>query len=337
MSDTNVIYVVASLSGDGHLAESAEEALTPARQLADQADGSLTVVLLTDQVGTKTAEELLGQQGADQVLLLPTNGAADEAPEAVAQALADLIQERRPLVVLLAGAELMDIAPRIAALAKAGLISLAFALKWNMLQQTVIATRSCYGEALLSQVVGIESPLLITLKPKAFPKPTKIVGKVARVETVAILRASQPSRLQRVAIHPLENRGAKKLEEADIVVSGGRGLKEPDNFRLVEDLADSLGAAVGASRAVVDAGWRPHNEQVGQTGKTVSPKLYIALGISGALQHLVGMNASQCIVAINRDENAPIFKLANFGIVGDVLEITPLLTQAIIHSKQSKG
>jgi electron transfer flavoprotein alpha subunit len=172
-----------------------------------------------------------------------------------------------------------------------------------------------------------KSPALATLRPKVFA-PVSRNGKSAAVEPLAVDFDPGASRARVVRVAAA---GAGKVDvtEAEAIVSGGRGMKGPEHFHLIEELAEAFGASVGASRAVVDAGWRPHAEQVGQTGKTVSPKLYVAVGISGAIQHLAGMMSSRCIVAINKDPEAPIFKVADYGIVGDLFEVVPALTEAV--------
>jgi electron transfer flavoprotein alpha subunit len=332
MSNFQGIWVIAERTADGRLDETAEELMTPARQLADRLGEPLAVVLPTRGEDAGAVEARLAHLGADRVVVLKDERLAAYQVEYFTAALAELAQARKPRLVLLAASTASaDFVPRLAVRTGGSLITQAFDLAVDE-SGNAIATRSCYAESLLADVTVPSSsgaPQFVTIKKKAFPKPVVDENRTAPVETVTPdLSAVQP-RLRSVGIQPTESRGAKKLEEADIIVSGGRGLKEPDNFRLVEELAEALGAAVGASRAVVDAGWRPHSEQVGQTGKTVSPRVYFALGISGALQHQVGMNASQIIIAINRDEQAPIFKLADFGIVGDVLAIAPELTRSI--------
>jgi len=188
----------------------------------------------------------------------------------------------------------------------------------------IMATRSHYGGAVLSDKVGNGAgAFFATLRPKMYPESKDGAGEVV-AETVdqALLTGKMTVKERKV-----ESSGAVNLTEADIIVSAGRGLKGPENLGMVQELAGSLGAAFGASRAIVDAGWTPYSNQVGQTGKTVNPKLYIAVGISGAIQHLVGMRTAQTIVAVNKDKDAPIFNVANYGIVGDALELVPALTK----------
>lgn len=329
MSEFQGIWVVAELTADGQLNETSQELMTPARRLGDKLGQPVTAVLLAGGRDTAALEQQLGSLGANNVLVAKNNELTEYQTEYYTAALSALINERKPGVVLMGSTTTStDYAPRVAIRTNGGLITNAVDLDLNA-QNELEATRSIYAESLLCSVVATNRPQLVTVKKKAFPKPVPNGSHGAASETVSPDLSGVQPRTKVVNVVQAESKGSKKLEEADIIVSGGRGLKGPENFHVVEELAGALGAAVGASRAVVDAGWRPHSEQVGQTGKTVSPKVYFALGISGAIQHLVGMNTSEIIIAINRDENAPIFKQADFGIVGDVLEIVPELTRTI--------
>jgi len=187
-------------------------------------------------------------------------------------------------------------------------------------------TRPVYAGKALQIVAARRRPFCIGLRPKAFPAQT--AGEPGRVETHELPGKGDAPAASVVEVKAPESRQVD-LTEADVIVSGGRGMKGPEHFHLIEELAAALGGVVGASRAVVDAGWRPHSEQVGQTGKTVSPRLYVACGISGAIQHLAGMSSSKCIVAVNKDPEAPIFKVADYGIVGDVFEVLPALLEQL--------
>jgi electron transfer flavoprotein alpha subunit len=215
-----------------------------------------------------------------------------------------------------------DLAPHVSAKIEAGLAMDCTAL--NLSGDQIIATRPIYaGKALLD--VSINSPKKVfTLRPNVF-NPGILSDNIAEVLSVNVDSVNMKIKL----VEMKKAEGKLDVAEADIIVSGGRGMKGPENFHFVEELAELLGGASGASRAVVDAGWRPHGEQVGQTGKTVSPNLYIALGISGAIQHLAGMRSSKYIVAINKDKDAPIFQVADYGIAGDIFDVVPKLIEEI--------
>ena len=214
-----------------------------------------------------------------------------------------------------------DLAPRVSVKLNAG--CLIDCVKLEVSSGEVIATRPIYAGKALMDAKLKSAVKFFTIRPNVFKPVEESVTAEITTKDVDVPDTSTK------VIDFKKAEGKLDVAEADIIVSGGRGLKTPEDFKLIEDLADALGAAVGASRAVVDAGWRPHGEQVGQTGKTVSPSLYIACGISGAIQHLAGMSSAKYIVAINKDKDAPIFGIADYGIVGDVFEIIPKLTEAI--------
>ena len=232
------------------------------------------------------------------------------------------MSKAQPSVLIVVASSMgKDIAPRVASSLDAGLATDCTGVEVS--EGKIIVTRPVYaGKALVK--VRIDSDLqILAIRPNIFPQKTE-GDKGPEVVDLQIVEKKNPvSDVQHIKGERAE------LTEASIIVSGGRGVGGPDNFHVTEELADVLGAAVGASRAVVDAGWRPHSEQVGQTGKTVSPNLYIACGISGAIQHLAGMSSSKVIVAINKDPEAPIFKVATYGIVGDLFEVVPRMVEAI--------
>jgi electron transfer flavoprotein alpha subunit len=192
------------------------------------------------------------------------------------------------------------------------------------------AVRPIYAGRAIARVRVTGTPLVATIRPNSYPPAEARSG----AEIVPVAIGAYAARAVAIGVEPSAS-ARPDVAEADVIVSGGRGMGGPEHFYLVESLADELGAAVGASRAVVDAGWRPHSEQVGQTGKTVSPTLYVACGISGAVQHLAGMKTSKYIVAVNKDPEAPIFSVADYGIVGDVYDVLPALTKAIHHLKSA--
>jgi electron transfer flavoprotein alpha subunit len=305
---------------DNKLKKSAFEVLQTARTIADQTGGEIIALVIGDHVQAIAGE--LGGYGAAKILALQHPKLGKYSATAYAKVIAETAKKEQADIILLPATAMgRDSAPRVAVKLDAGLASDCIALKVD--DGTIIATRPVYAGKALTEI-KINSPVKVfTLRPNVFPAGTNN-GSTANVEIVDIPLAD--SDFASFVIETTQASGKMDVSEADIIVSGGRGMKGPENFTIIEDLAGVLGGAVGASRAVVDAGWRPHSEQVGQTGKTVSPSLYIAVAISGAIQHLAGMSSSKYIVAINKDKDAPIFQIADYGIVADAFDIVPALT-----------
>jgi electron transfer flavoprotein alpha subunit len=306
----------------GKFKKSSLETIRTGRRLADTLGGGFAAVVAGSAV-TGAAPQL-GRYGAGRVIAVDDPDLAQHSNSAIAKIIAEVARSEGATLVFLPASQMgKDLAPRVAIKLGAGLAADCIALRTE--GNDIIATRPVFaGKALLD--VRVTTPVKVfTLRPNIFDAREE--DGVARVEarTVPLDVADMVTTVKEMKVAA----GRPDVTEADIIVSGGRGMKGPEHFVLIERLADTLGAGVGASRAVVDAGWRPHDEQVGQTGKTVSPTLYIACGISGAVQHLAGMSSSKYIVAINRDKDAPIFQVADYGIVGDVFEVLPALTEEL--------
>jgi len=322
---SNEILILAEHK-EGVLKKSSTEVLTVARKLAAPDGGNVTAVVFGLGAG-KAAEELTAW-GADAVLIAETPVLAHNSNLSWTRLICKLIASRQPRAVLMTASSLSrDLAGRIAARSGAALASDCTTLSTEgagfKLVRPILA-----GRALVTATHAGPGPLLATLRPNIFGAEKPAHPGTGVVEALAA--TEDPQDLRALVKCVVVGGGSRpELTEAAIVVSGGRSLGSAENFKLLFELADALGAAPGASRAAVDAGYAPHSMQVGQTGKTVSPVLYIACGISGAIQHLAGMRTSKYIVAINSDPNAPIFKLADYGIVGDLFEVLPALTAEV--------
>lgn len=313
---------------DGTLKKVSYEVLSAARQIAEKTGDVVHAVVLgppeTDVTG-------LGAYGADNVTLVGDGRLELYQAGLYAGALVESVNAAGSTAILLAATALgKDLAPRIVARLGSALASDVIGLEYD---DGIIAVRPVYSGKAIAKVKLSGAAPVVSVRPNAFaPLSDSRAGEVTQVALgEGIVARSETVQVKEPATATLD------VAEASVIVSGGRGLKEPENFKLIEDLVAAFGgdAAVGASRAVVDAGWRSHAEQVGQTGKTVSPKLYIAVGISGAIQHIAGMRTAKVIVAINRDKDAPIFKIADYGIVGDLFEVVPKLAEEIAKIKQS--
>jgi len=317
---------------DGRLKSVAYELLAEGRKLADKLGTELSAVCLGHNVeGT----DHLITYGADKVYLVDDPALADHQEDYYTAALVALIRERKP-EILLAGATAMgrSFMPRVASIIYTGLTADCTGLDIEPESKLLLQTRPTFGGNVMATIMcQARRPQMATVRPHVFKRGAPNEGRQGEIIKVDFDKESVTARTKLLNfVEDLSER--VKLDEAEIIVSGGRGLGKPENFQIVAELADALGAALGSSRPPVDDSWIPYPHQVGQTGKTVCPKLYVACGISGAVQHLAGMQTAEVIVAINEDPHAPIFDVATYGIVGDLFQVVPMLTDRL---KKTRG
>jgi electron transfer flavoprotein alpha subunit len=296
------------------------EALGEAGRLSG---GNVEAVWITDKASDAGIKQL-GEWGASKVWLLENAAFAPYRGEVWAPVLAELAGKESPKAIFgPVTSRQRELLARVAARLGVGLC--ADAVGFAMDGDTLVGTRPVYAGKLLSKVGWAKTPWVATLRPNVFRPADGQSGKTAQVEKPSV--SIPAAKMKFIERREEAATGLPELTEAEIVISGGRGMKGPENYVILETMGKVIGAAVGASRAAVDAGWRPHRFQIGQTGRTISPKLYLGFGVSGAIQHLAGMRTSKVIVAVNKDPEAPIFKIADYGIVGDLFEVVPALTE----------
>ena len=324
-SDYKGIWVFAE-QRSGEIDSVSFELLGAGRKLADKLQEELTAVLIGADI-KKEAEKLVSY-GADKVYVVDNPMLKEYHDSSYSKVLFTLVHRHKPSIFL-GGATTIgrSLLPKLAVMLPTGLTADCTGLDIDNGKGLLLQTRPAFGGNIMATIICPDyRPQMATVRPrvmKKLPEDSSRKGEIA-VEDVQIIKRDFMTKIidvvKDVTIHV-------NLQDADIIVSGGRGLKVPENFKIIRELADVLGGAVGSSRAAVDAGWIPYSHQVGQTGKTVAPKIYFACGISGAIQHQVGMRTSDVIVAVNKDPNAPIFQIASYGIVGDLFEVVPAMTK----------
>ena len=325
---TKDLWVYVETKEDGSAKNVGLELLTPGRDLADKQGGKLVAVVIGS--GVEQAVKDASAHGADQVIVVDGPEFKDYTTDAYTAAMYYLMEKYGPTTLLIgATPDGRDMGPRLSCRLKTGLTADCTGLDIDPDSGNVAWTRPAFGGNLMATILCPDHrPQIGTVRPGVFKKsaPGEAKAEVIREEFHVA-----PEQIRTELLEVIREAAGElvDLEGADIIVSGGRGVGGPEGFAPVKALADVLGGAVGASRAAVDSGWIAHAHQVGQTGKTVAPKLYIACGISGAIQHLAGMSGSDCIVAINKDPEAPIFDVADYGIVGNLFEVLPALTEEI--------
>ena len=311
---------------DGEIRKVTYEIVSEGRRLADAAGQELTVVLLGSNIKDKAAE--LGHYGADKILVADDAKLEPYTTDAYVSVITELVKANDPAILLIsASVQGKDLSARLCGSLDVGMAQdcTVFAIE----DGNLVATRPIYAGKAYAKVTFENSwPQMATARPKVMDTSEPDTSRSAEIIDASF--SLDEGALKTKVVEVLKDESGKiDLTEADKIVSGGRGMKGPENYNILEELAELIGATVGASRSAVDAGWRPHSDQVGQTGKVVSPNLYVACGISGAIQHLAGMSTSKVIVAINKDEDAPIFQKADYGVVADLFDVVPALTEEV--------
>ena len=327
LEDYRNVWVFAEQRG-GMLTRVARQLLGKARELADTLGAKAVAVLMGHNVDT-LAEELIWA-GADEVLLAAHEMLENYRTDAYTKVVSNLIQQKKPEIVLFGATHIgRDLAPRVAQRVYSGLTADCTGLDIDDSERLLLQTRPAFGGNIMATIAcPRHRPQMSTVRPgvmHALPEDKHRTGEITRVE----VDLSESDLMTTILEIVKETKRMVDLEAAKVIVTGGRGVAGPDGFKLIEQLATALGGAVGASRAAVDSGWIPHDHQVGQTGKTVHPELYIACGVSGAIQHQAGMKDAKYIIAINKDPSAPIFQIADFGVVGDLYKVIPALVKEI--------
>ena len=330
---TKDLWVFVETNEDGTAKNVGIELLTPGKMMAGKQGGALVAVVIG--CGADAAVQAASEHGADKVIVVDGPEYKHYSTDAYAIALVTLVEKYGPTSMLIGATNNgRDLGPRVSCRLKTGLTADCTALDIDEESGNVAWTRPAFGGNLMATILCPDNrPQIGTVRPGVFKKGEAVEAKAEIIkEDIHVAESDIRTKVIEL-IREMDSENVD-LEGAEIIVSGGRGVGGPEGFDTIKALADTLGATVGASRAAVDAGWIAHAHQVGQTGKTVGPKLYIACGISGAIQHLAGMSSSDVIVAINKDPDAPIFDVADYGVVGNLFEVLPVLTEEI---KKARG
>src|SRR5574344_34603 len=328
MSENKNLWVLVETKEDGSAVNVGLELLNPGRKMADTLGGDLVAVIIGEEVSK--AKEEVKDHGVDAIITCQGEIYKEYNTDVFAYAVEKLVEKYSPDTILIGATNQgRDLGPRVAARLHTGLTADCTELGVDAETGNVQWTRPAFGGNLMAQILCPDSrPQMGTVRPGVFPK--EAFGRKDNIEEIEEnIEFTGEVRTKILDFIPRDEGDDVDLVGAEFIVSGGRGLGDPSNLKLIEDLAEALDATVGSSRPLVDSGWISHSHQVGQSGKTVGPKVYIAVGISGAIQHLAGINASDTIVAINKDPDAPIFDVADYGIVGDLFEVVPALIEKI--------